>query len=210
MVNWLRRLPLPDWIKAGVIGAIITYFVFSLIPSLFDFSLEVVTWWNWLDILATPILTGWLVILLFDSPYRKAFTKGMLAGLVCFLGRFVPFGIGYLANPSMAADISSTLSFLIAIDLARLAFSSFVSGMTSRFIANRQPRLNLVVTSYVGAIQSGNKAELNRIIGQQVTCNKCGATVLVREAWLVRHNNDLVCPKCNEVWVKTVITNSPV
>lgn len=58
---------------------------------------------------------------------------------------------------------------------------------------------NYVVSFKLGEVRA--KEELTRLFGQQVKCNKCGATSLAKEAWMMRRNNDLVCPKCSEVWV---------
>lgn len=162
MFDWLRRLPVPDWIKAGVIGALLTTFVFSLLPALW-----------WLDLLATPILTGWLTILLFDLPYRKAFTKGMLAGLFCSLARLVPSGIFYATNPSMAAEVAPLLSSLVAFNLIRVAIESIISGIVSRVIANRQ----YPGTSAARPAQVVSPTTMNWVTGKSLfwRCPQCSA-----------------------------------
>jgi hypothetical protein len=64
-----------------------------------------------------------------------------------------------------------------------------------------------LVASYLVALQTGDKPELARIFGQRVGCDTCGAIVLAKDAWLVRQNGDLICPKCSQVWAQTVKTS---
>ena len=70
---------------------------------------------------------------------------------------------------------------------------------TSPVPAGSIPAVELV-TGFAAALKKRDQAEQDRLLALQVTCPHCGKLVSSWDAWLVRHNNVLVCPACNQVW----------